>query len=40
MWLSMVVAENLGPGVVEGMRRIKHQLNALEHRDPQLPLGD
>lgn len=38
--LSMVVAENLGPGVVEGMRRIKHQLNALEHRDPQLPLGD
>lgn len=38
--LSMVVAENLGPGVVEGMRRIKHQLSASEHRDPQLPLGD
>ncbi|MBO6900063.1 MAG: MurR/RpiR family transcriptional regulator [Rhizobiaceae bacterium] len=38
--LSMIIAEKLGPQVVESMRRIKHQLNVMEHRDPQFPLGD
>ena len=38
--LSMVVAEKLGPQVVEGMRRIKHHLNVMKHSDPQLPIGD
>lgn len=38
--LSMVVAEKLGPKVVEGMRRIKHQLNVMKQRNPELPIGD
>jgi DNA-binding MurR/RpiR family transcriptional regulator len=38
--IATMVAENMGPRVIEGMRRIKQSLNTLKVDDPRLPLGD
>ncbi|SCY79626.1 transcriptional regulator, RpiR family [Microvirga guangxiensis] len=38
--IAMTTAEAIGPAVLEGLRRIKHSLAAVNVNDPRLPLGD
>jgi DNA-binding MurR/RpiR family transcriptional regulator len=38
--IAMTTAEAIGPSVLEGLRRIKHSLAAVNVNDPKLPLGD
>jgi len=38
--IAMTIAEAKGPSVLEGLRRIKHSLAAVNVNDPKLPLGD
>ncbi len=38
--IAMTTAETIGPSVLEGLRRIKHSLAAVNVNDPRLPLGD
>lgn len=38
--IAMCTAETIGPSVLEGLRRIKHNLAAVNINDPRLPLGD
>lgn len=38
--IAMTTAEAIGPSVLEGLRRIKHSLAAVNVNDPRLPLGD
>ncbi len=38
--IAMTTAEAIGPTVLEGLRRIKHSLSAVNINDPRLPLGD
>ncbi len=38
--IAMSTAETIGPSVLEGLRRIKHSLAAVNVNDPRLPLGD
>jgi DNA-binding MurR/RpiR family transcriptional regulator len=38
--IAMATAEAIGPSVLEGLRRIKHSLAAVNVSDPRLPLGD
>jgi len=38
--IAMTTAEAIGPSVLEGLRRIKHSLAAVNVNDPSLPLGD
>lgn len=38
--LAMETARARGPGVLEGLRRIKQSLNTLKINDPRLPIGD
>jgi DNA-binding MurR/RpiR family transcriptional regulator len=38
--IAMTTAEAIGPPVLEGLRRIKHSLAAVNVNDPRLPLGD
>lgn len=38
--IAMTTAEVIGPSVLEGLRRIKHNLAAVNVNDPRLPLGD
>ena len=38
--IAMTTAETIGPSVLEGLRRIKHSLAAVNINDPRLPLGD
>jgi len=38
--LASATAEQLGPHVLEGLRRIKLSLNTLKVNDPRLPIGD
>jgi DNA-binding MurR/RpiR family transcriptional regulator len=38
--IAMTTAEAIGPSILEGLRRIKHSLAAVNVNDPGLPLGD
>lgn len=38
--IAMSTAEARGPSVLEGLRRIKHNLAAVNVNDPQMPIGD
>lgn len=38
--IAMTTAEAIGPSVLEGLRRIKHNLAVVNVNDPNLPLGD
>ena len=38
--LAMATAENIGPQVLEPLRRVRHSLASQNIRDPNLPIGD
>jgi DNA-binding MurR/RpiR family transcriptional regulator len=38
--IAMTTAEAIGPSVLEGLRRIKHNLAAVNVNDPRMPIGD